>query len=108
MPNRVKKIDPVSAQITVTKNMKPEPQLPSKPIRRNLKSANRIVAIDKKLIQKEQLLIPKAAPDLQVGSGTNAVADLITVGPMMGDGITKPPMPALEEARQYYVVPTSH
>lgn len=53
MPNRVKKIDPVSAQITVTKSaVKPE-QLPAKPIRRNLKSANRIVAIDKKLIQKE-------------------------------------------------------
>ena len=68
MPNRVKKtVDPVTAHITITK-LKPDP-VPLKPLRKNLKSANRIVMIDKKMIQKEQLLMPTAAPDLQVTQG---------------------------------------
>ena len=52
IPNRVKKIDPVSAHITITKNARIEPPL-SKPIRKNLKSANRVIMVDKKLVQKE-------------------------------------------------------
>ena len=63
MPNRVKKIEPTTVKVTITKQ--PEKEIP-RPVRRNLKSANRVITVDKKLIQKEQLLIPKAAPDLQV------------------------------------------
>ena len=52
MPNRVKKIDPVSAHITITKQAMINPPI-LKPVRKNLKSANRVIMVDKKLIQKE-------------------------------------------------------
>ena len=37
-----------------------------KPIRKGIKSANRIVLIDRKAANKEQLLIPKAVLELDV------------------------------------------
>ena len=50
MPNReVKKVEPFSAQIVVTK-AKIDLQTIIRPVRKNLKSANRVIAIDKKLV----------------------------------------------------------
>ena len=69
IPNRVKKIDPVSAHITITKNTRIEPPL-AKPIRKNLKSANRVILVDKKLVQKEQLMMPTAAPEMNFNNGS--------------------------------------
>ena len=37
-----------------------------KPIRKGMKSANRIVLIDRKAANKEQLLIPKAVLELDI------------------------------------------
>lgn len=59
LPDREKK--------PLIKILKEEPEEPvRKPIRKGMKSANRIVLIDRKAANKEQLLIPKAVLELDI------------------------------------------
>ena len=62
-----------------------------------LRSANRVVNIDRRLVQKEQLLMPRAEPHLQVSiGGQNQPVEFKVTSAA-----------AVEESKQYYVVPVN-